>query len=169
MFTHPGNLGYTFARTNTWAVVFSDAAFNIITATDGTKLFPASDVLFKEYTIASTPILLGPAGALSINNPTSVIKPTVVNISFLDEQKQEINAKIRDWILTSPVYLKSRSLSLRGSKYTKQLTIYKLDIKGKPIPKYGKIVLDVFPTEEIVQVFSNDPSAQIDKLALACY
>lgn len=169
MFTSPDKLGYTFARTNLWAVVFSDSSFNTVTATNGSKIFPASDVLFKENTIAQTPIQIGPGGALSIPNPTSVVRPTNITISLLDDEKQSINAKIRDWILSSPVYLKGRALSLHGSKYTKSITVYKLDVTGKVIPKYGKIVLNVFPSEELVQTFNSDPSAQVDRLTFACY
>jgi hypothetical protein len=170
MFTNPSKIKYTFANSINWAVSFDDNSLNLIEASDGTPLFPASDVSFKEFAMSQFAIPIGINGNLDMSVPSSVQRPTKIDLSFMDDSDHTINTKIRDWILSSPVFTVSRSLNIhKPSSYTKTVTLYKLKENGTQITKYGKQVFTVFPSEELVQLFNSSPSALVDKLTLRCY
>jgi hypothetical protein len=169
-FTNPTKVNYDLPLSNTWAVTFDDKSFNILSSVDGTPIFPASDVSFKELTISNTSLQIGISGVLDMGTPSCVIGTTQIDINFIDNDNQDINTAIRKWIKDSPVYTKSRSLHItKSSQYTKTVTLYKLKKDGTQASGDSKLVFTVFPSEELVQDFNSDMAFRTDKLSLRCY
>ena len=157
------------ANTVYWAVFFSRSEFNTLESVTGEKIFPASDVLFKELSMKDAALDVGIGGLLDLSTPCSVQLTTAISLPFIDDDDQTINNLIRSWIKESPVYTKGRVLNLHKDSSTLQtLTLFKLNIKGEKIEN-GKLEFKVFPNEELVQTFNSDPSAMVDKLSLRRY
>lgn len=169
-FTNPSKLSYDMALSNTWAAAFDDDKFNILETVGGGKIFPLSDIVFKEMTLPNAPLTVGIGGVLDLSTPTTVLRTTQVTLNFIDNDKQDINEAIREWIKSSPVYTTGRSLFLtKPSKHTKILTLYKLKKDGTFSSGDPKQVFTVFPSEELVQTFNSENAFRVDNLTLRCY
>lgn len=169
-FTNHTKIDYTFAKTNGWALFFDDKKFNIIKSTTDIALFPSSDVSFKELDAHGANLATGIAGSLDLDLPRAFIKATTLDLTFIDDNNHSINTAIREWIKSSPVYLKSRVLRFygRASSHTKSVKLFKLDEKGQPITK-GRLEFQVFPHGDLVQLFNSNDTALVDRLSLRCY
>lgn len=169
-FTNPSKVKKTFANTCNYAIFFSKSEWNVLETVTGEKIFPATDVSFKELTMSNHSLSVGIGGVLNLDTPFSVQLTQGIAISFIDDvEDQTINNLIREWIKNSPVYTKGRILNLhKDSSHTIGLTLFKLNSKGEKINN-GKLEFTVFPSEELVQTFNSDPSAMVDKLSLRCY
>ena len=169
-FTNPTKLSYDMALSNTWALTFDDESFNILETVSGGHIFPLSEVIFKEMTIQNAPLNIGIGGALDMSTPTSVLVTTGLTLTFIDDDPQTINSKIREWIKSSPVYQKGRSLHItKKSNYTKTVTLYKLKKDGTFAKGDAKLTFTVFPSEELVQAFNSNSDFRTDSLSLRCY
>jgi len=127
-------------------------------------------VSFKELGSTNASLNIGIGGSLDLGTTNAYQLPTKLDLTFVDNERQDINSLIRDWILGSPVYQLSRTLSFHKiSQYTKEVTVYKLGKDGSKINAYGKQTFTCFPSGDIVQLFNSDPGARVDKLELRLF